>query len=71
MIRSPSGTASNAFFTVAGERVITRDICRRPAPSSAIRLHCSTCSKVKAGGRPTCFPLARARSNPSLIRSLA
>ena len=45
----------------AGNQVITRAICRRPAPSSAIRRHCSTCSGVNVGGHPICFPPARAR----------
>ena len=53
------------------EQCITRAICRKPAPSSAILRHCSIWSGVKAGGRPTFFPLPRTRSNPSLIRSLA
>ena len=57
---------------MAGEQVITRAICRRPAPSSShppalLNLFFG----VKAGGHPTVFPLPRARSNPNLIRSLA
>ena len=50
-------TTSRALFTVAGEQVITRAMWRNPEPSSAIRRHCSTCSGVKVGGRPTFFPL--------------
>ena len=67
----PAATTSRAVFTVTGEQVITWAICRRPAPSSAILRRCSICSCVNAGGRPTCFPPARARSKPYLIRSLA
>ena len=59
------------FFTVAGEQPITRAMWRKPAPSPAIRRHCSSCSWPSARGRPTCFPLARARSKPSRVRSLA
>ena len=63
-----SQSKARAFLTVAGEQPNTRAICLNPAPSSVIRRRCATCSGVRAGGRPTRFPPARARSNPSLIR---
>ena len=45
-------SSSSAFLTVAGERRITRAICLSPAPSRSMRRHCSTCSGLRAGGRP-------------------
>ena len=44
---------------------VTLAICRSPAPSAAIRRHCLSFSWDNAGGRPTRFPFARARSRPS------
>ena len=60
----------STFLAVAGEQPIAWAICRKPAPSEATRLHCSVCPWRRVGGRSTTrFPLERARSSPSRIRS--
>ena len=64
-------SSASAFLTVAGEQPSTLAICLSPAPSCAIRRHCSSCSALSAGGLPTRFASARAWSRPSLIRSPA
>ena len=57
--------------------MLKMDACQRwYAPSSSQPVQhtsrdCSTCSWLSAGGRPTRFPLARARSSPNRIRSVA
>ena len=70
---SPADRSDDActLLAVAGEQSITRAMWRNPAPSPAIRRHSSACSWLNAGGRPSRFPLAQARSSPSRIRSLA